>query len=114
MPDQDYIEPESTYPALEKPEFKSDIPPHLIKDVGESEKYVLEQLSILSQYVNWSVKAQMDTNSAVRRTNGRLIKVERWKSMLQSWWALAVVIIAALGGLGTMISVGEFFLKIIK
>jgi hypothetical protein len=114
MPDQDNIEPESTYPALEKPDFKSDIPPHLVKDVGESERYILEQLSILSQYVSWSVKAQMDTNSAVRRTNGRLIKVERWKTMLQSWWALVMVVMAVLGGLGTIISVADFFVKVIK
>jgi hypothetical protein len=114
MPDKDNIEPESTFPVLEKPEFKSDIPPHLIKEVGESERYMLDQLSIVSQYVAWSVKAQMDTNAAVRRTNGRLIKVERWKEMLQSWWVLAGVAVSVIGGIGALTGIADFVLKILK
>jgi len=114
MLDKDHVEPESTYPVLEKPDFKSDIPPHLIKEIGESERYMLEQLSVVSQYCQWSVKAQMDTNAAVRRTNGRLIRVEKWKEMLQSWWILAGVAVSVLGGIGTLLALAEGALKFLK
>ncbi len=99
------IEPESTFPALEKPEFKSDIPEYLLKNAGENERYVLMQLSTISQYVEWSVKAQMDTNQAVRRTNGRLIKVEEWKKMFSSWKVLIGGIAALIGVVAAVVEI---------
>ena len=113
MSEHDSIDVESTFPALEKPELKSDIPPHLVKEVGESERYVLEQLSILSQYATWSIKAEMDTNAAVRRTNGRLMKVEKWKSMMESWWVLAGAVLSIIGGLSALVAVTEFAIKLL-
>lgn len=105
---QDNDETESTIPALEKPEFKSDIPPHLLANASENEKYVLEQLSMVMQYVRWSSQVEVDTNHQVRKTNGRVIKLERWKEMFSSWWALLLAILTIVGGMAGLVEVIKF------
>ena len=106
MSDENQL-PESSYPELQKPDFKSDIPPHLLHESTEGEKWIFEQLSVTKQFIEWSVDAHLKTHSAVRRTNGRLKKVEAWKEMFSSWWVLAgaiFTIIAAAAGVVEVIS----------
>lgn len=68
--------PESTYPPLERPTFTSQIPPYLLEKASDSDKYILAQLSTLSQFIPWAVTAALEGNALVRKTNGRLIKAE--------------------------------------
>ena len=104
--------PESTYPELKQPTFVSDIPPMLTNELSEADRYVLDNLSILKQYVAWSVTAQMQTHAAVRRTNGRVIALETWQtkvvSILSSWWGIAGAIITLIGGIAGMVEIYQF------
>lgn len=74
--DEDVI-PDSTYPPLEPPaEFKSQIPEHLLEGSSQTDRYIMEQMSIMRQYNDWSVKALLSQDKNVRLTNGRLRRAE--------------------------------------
>ena len=105
MPRPDVI-PDSTYPVLEKPEFHSQIPEHLLAGASDAEKHIMSQLSIMTSFAEWSVRAHMSTNEQVRRTNGRLIKAEgnigdikEDKRFLRSGWKAIVVVAGVISGL---------------
>lgn len=66
----------SSYKALEKPEFTPTIPSYLIEGMTEQDRFIVEQMSVMSQYVKWSVDTQMLVHDQVRATNGRLLTVE--------------------------------------
>ncbi len=68
--------PESSYPSLEHPTFKSQIPEYLLRDATDADKHIMAQLSVLTQFSEWSTKAHISTMESVRKTNGRLIKAE--------------------------------------
>lgn len=76
MPHSQDSADDSTYPILERPDFKSSIPDHLLAGATPSDKYILEQISILSQSVPWLVEAAMTNNHLIRATNGRLLRAE--------------------------------------
>lgn len=84
--ESDSIAHESTYPQLELPEFESTIPPHLLNGVSPENQFVMEHINIQTQYIKWLCEAAIDTNQQVRKTNGRLKKVESWKDKLSSLW----------------------------
>lgn len=107
MPSSHEPLPESSYPPLERPVFTSQIPPYLLEKASESDRYILAQLSILTQFIPWSVEAHLETNSLVRKTNGRLLRAEGditdiqearaaqrsgWKAILKSWSLVVGVI----------------------
>lgn len=71
------------YPELDKPEFKSSIPPHLLNNTDDQTKYVLKQLDMINQQNEWLIRAAVDTNEQVRHTNGRLKSIEKWKETLE-------------------------------
>lgn len=112
MPDEPirHIEEESTYPEVKLPELKSDIPAHLLSEASPESKYILEQLSVLSQYAKWSAPVMVEMNTQVRKTNGRLLRVEAWKGMFTSWWALLMALVALVGGVAGLIEIIRFFL----
>jgi hypothetical protein len=102
------------YPPLEKPEFQPTIPPHLLKDVDPSTKYVLEQLDMITQQSEWLIKAAVDTNTQVRHTNGRIRNLESWRHTLEeqevrkklkligiitNFWSVVLACITVIGGL---------------
>lgn len=93
----DSSEDDSTYPRIELPEFNSSIPEHLLENVSKENRFVMENLSIQTQYIKWLCQAAVDTNQQVRKTNGRLIKVENWKEKLSQWWVAAAAIFAVSG-----------------
>ena len=73
----------SSYPELEKPLFHDNIPAHLLVNIDEESRYVIQQLSLISQQNEWLIRAAIDTNEQVRHTNGRVKGLESWKSKLQ-------------------------------
>ena len=91
------IEKDSDYPELAIPVFEAKIPDHLLKDVPEDMKYIIQQSSLQSQSLEWLCRAMQDTNQQVRKTNGRLKVVEEWKEKVSSSWTLLVGILFVAG-----------------
>lgn len=73
---------------MEKPEFKSTIPPHLVNKLSEQEKWIIESLSKMEAVYEWLVKTAIDGNKAEIDTDIRVQELEDWKSMVSSKWAL--------------------------
>lgn len=71
------FEPKSSYPALEKPDFKPNVPSFLLEGASEQDRYIIEQLSLVNQYAQWAVTTELSTHEQVLKTNGRLLKAER-------------------------------------
>lgn len=67
----------SAYPPLIRPDFKPSVPTFLLEGASEQDKYIIEQLSLVNQYAQWSVTTEMQTHEQVLKTNGRLIKAEK-------------------------------------
>lgn len=111
MPDDNlrHIEEESSYPEVKVPDFKSDIPPALLGNTPEETRYILEQLSIQSQYLRWAAPVLAEMNLQTRKTNGRLARVEAWKAMFTSWWGLLLGLFAVVGAAAGVIEVLSFF-----
>ena len=95
--DLENIAEDSTYPVIELPEFDSTIPEHLLHDVSKENRFVMENINIQTQYIKWLCQAAVDTNHQVRKTNGRLKKVESWKEKLSNWWVAALAIFTVSG-----------------
>lgn len=93
LDDTDHIAHESTYPQLELPEFESTIPPHLLLNVPKETQFVMENINIQTQYIKWLCQSAVDTNHQVRKTNGRLKKVETWKDKISSIWVTGAAIL---------------------
>ena len=88
-------EQRSSYPALEKPNFESSIPEYLLQNKTEDEQYLLNAVDRMEQKADWTVDAIIKIHNQVRQTNGRLKKVEAWKSLMSNVW----VILCIAGGL---------------
>ena len=95
--DSDPIAGESNYPQLELPDFESTIPPHLLEGVSKETQFVMENLNIQTQYIKWLCQSAIDTNLQVRKTNGRLKKVENWKDKISSLWVVGAAVITFAG-----------------
>lgn len=78
----------SRYQELEKPEFRSTIPPHLVNKLSDQEKWIIESLSRMESVHEWLVKAALDGNRADIETDLRTQELEDWKSMISSKWAV--------------------------
>lgn len=98
--------PESTYPVLVKPVFTSQIPAPLLERASESDKYLMSQISILSQCTHWSMDVLADVNAQTRRTNGRVTRLEGQVQALQQArhdrqvnWGLVAKVGGWVGGL---------------
>jgi hypothetical protein len=72
--DQEQPEDHSTIPVLAIPPegFQSRIPPYLIEGKDESEVFLLNEMSKNGQVNEWVVKALLELNVQVRRTNGNV------------------------------------------
>lgn len=94
-------ENKSEYPELTPPDVNAHIPDHLMEKLTPEMRYLIEQNSIQSQNMQWVINAMIDTNKQVRRTNGRLKRVENWKSKLTNYgtiMAVIFVIVSSLAG----------------
>ena len=76
------------YQELEKPEFRSTIPPHLVNKLSDQEKWIIESLSRMESVHEWLVKAVLEGNRADIETDLRVQEVEDWRSMVSSKWAV--------------------------
>jgi len=96
------ISENSTYQKLELPEFDSAIPEHLLHNISKENQFVMENISIQTQYIKWLCNAAVETNHQVRKTNGRLLVVENWKDKIANWW-VATAAIFAVSGTATLV-----------
>lgn len=71
------FESKSSYPPLEKPEFRPNVPAFLLEGASEQDRYIIEQLSLVNQYAQWAVTTELSTHEQVLKTNGRLIRAEK-------------------------------------
>jgi hypothetical protein len=115
--DKSHVIPESTYPELQTPTFKSQIPEYLMSDASAPEKYIMEQLSVLTQTSEWSTKAHLSTMQSVRKTNGRLIRAESdikelqddRRVLLQGWRLIVAIGMGVSGFLAFAIQLYKTF-----
>jgi hypothetical protein len=79
MAEQNNDQPPSDYPELTIPVggFKSNIPEHLFKDDDPQMRWLMEEMSKNTQATEFCVRAAVDTNAQVRKTNGRLKGAEQ-------------------------------------
>ena len=82
-PDSDEITDRSSYPELKKPIFHDNIPSHLLAGIDDQSRYIIQQLSMISQQNEWLISAAIDTNAQVRHTNGRVLGLEEWKRPIE-------------------------------
>lgn len=108
----DSVIPDSTYPILEPPgDFKSQIPEHLLVDASTADRYLMEQMSIMRQYMTWSVGAHLSADKNLRRTNGRLMKAEgniaglkEDRRFLKSGWKTLVIVGGVISGFASFLA----------
>lgn len=62
---------------LEIPDFKPDLPEYILKDLAPSERYTLENLSVVRQYMGWQNTVLKETCDLARKTNGRVTALEK-------------------------------------
>jgi len=67
----------------EVPDFQSDIPEHLLANVSPQDKYIMENISILSQRGDWLAKVQGEQVKALEeiriqttKTNGSVVTLK--------------------------------------
>jgi len=109
--DKDKKKDESSYPPLERPQFHSNIPPHLLQGVDDQTKYVIESLSLIDQQNQWLIKAAIDTNEQVRHTNGRVKNLEKVRDKITSFW---VVLMGIILSLSTILGLIALIIKMVK
>ena len=102
----------SQYPAVVKPEFKSDIPPHLLKKLSEQERWMCESISTIQAATTWLVDRAVGDNTIYRQIDQRVTTVEEWKTFFSGKWAVlggtAVVALAAVSPEAFHLVVGLF------
>lgn len=104
------IEKESEFPELRIPDYKPSIPEALFKNISPEMRELLEMTSVQTQYVRWLCEKVKDTNLQVRKTNGRLKRVEVWKDKLSNWVAVSIAITVSLSAIVSLLyKLLEFF-----
>lgn len=78
----------SRYAVLEKPEFKSSIPPHLVNKLSEHEKWLCEAISIIQAQNEWLIEAALESNRIHIESDIRIQEVQDWKAMFSSKWTV--------------------------
>ena len=95
---------------MQAPEFKSDIPAHLLKGANPREKYVTETLSKLEQAVSWQTEQTVRIDDRVTNGEGKLKKFKEYaqpllvgfeahkqvRSMTRTRWALIIAAVTVL------------------
>jgi hypothetical protein len=84
------------FAKLERPEFKSTIPAHLLNQMNATEQYVVASLSRMEAVFEWLISSALAGNKADIETDLRLQVVEDWKAIVSSKWAVITVFILLL------------------
>jgi len=88
----------------EQKDVKSSIPVHLMSNLDEHERYLVETLSRLEQQIAWCIQHIIAGNKADIDNDVRLQYVERWKTRFNAktgliLWLLTTISVAAINAL---------------
>jgi hypothetical protein len=81
---------------IEKPEFVSKIPAHLVSKLDEKERWLVDTLSKLDLKTDWVVDKVIEANEQQIDIDVRLQRIENWKAVLSGKWAI-------MGAVGLMV-----------
>lgn len=75
----------SSIPSLDLPDFKPNIPEYMLNDVDkQSERYLIEQMSVMTQQSAWQTHKLMNIYDYTRSINGKVIELEQFRNDLLS------------------------------
>lgn len=74
------------------PPFESNIPEHLLQEASPKDKWLMENISVLTQKTDWVLKETEKQSTELKEirfqtqvTNGRLLKAEGKLKVLDEW-----------------------------
>ena len=71
---------EKPFTQFEIPEFKPSIPEYMLDGIkDDANKYIIEQLSIMSQQSAWQTHKMMNIYDYTRNINGKVVDLERFR-----------------------------------
>lgn len=90
--------------------FQSRIPAYLLEGKSDSEQYVLNEVSKMGHFIEWSAPILLSSNVEARRTNGR---VKTLWALKELFTGVRGIIIGTLGFIGSLAGVFEL-IKLVK
>ena len=73
----------TSIPQLSTPDFKPAIPEYMLKGVkDDTSRYIIEQISIMSQQSSWQTHKIMNIHDYTRSINGKVIELEQFRNEL--------------------------------
>jgi hypothetical protein len=69
-------------PQLDIPEFKPNIPSYMLKDLKESDKFLLEQLSIMKNQNGWQTSTINKIYNYTKTINGKVVELENFRQRM--------------------------------
>ncbi len=73
----------TSIPQLSTPEFKPAIPEYMLKGIkDDTSRYIIEQISIMSQQSSWQTHKIMNIHDYTRSINGTVIELEQFRNDL--------------------------------
>lgn len=92
MATDDAIDDDLTVPLLELPEFRAQIPDHLLDGRNKFEHHALITMDIMAQQTDWLCHEVIAQNQQLRRMEKEIIRLRRFRDTLTSKWAIASAI----------------------
>ena len=72
-------------PEITPPEFKPSIPEYMLQGIKQdSQRYIIEQISVMSQQSAWQTHKIMNIHDYTRSINGKVIELEQFRNDLIS------------------------------
>jgi hypothetical protein len=76
-------EKSSNIPHLNSPEFKPSIPQHMLDNISDpTDRYMIEQMSVMTQQAAWQTHKLMNIYDYTRSINGKVIELEQFRNDL--------------------------------
>lgn len=69
----------SSIPELQIPTFESQLPPHLGATLSLEMRYLMTEINMINQKQDYLIRVACDSNLQVRRTNGKVLRLQDWQ-----------------------------------
>ena len=73
---------------FERPEFKPDIPEHLLKSCSDQQRFLLERISVITQNQSWQMDKVGETHLYCKTINGKVLELEKFKQTVETQQAV--------------------------
>lgn len=90
--------------------FQSRIPSYLLEGKTEAEQYILNEVSKMGHYIEWSSKVLMSSNLEARRTNGKVKTLWALKNLFAGYKGLVIGIFAAIAAVTGVLEIAQFII----